>query len=176
MLLCLLMKKKCLILQKSSVFKMIKEALYHDFLLIRQMKATTSKKVRMFSELLAEHPDHWQVIGITEEALKVFANHDFKRVSRMGLNRSHLVDRHKTYTTMIEGPLMDLEEWYRFYRENDLTIIATSSENISGNFSKVYHVDPSLNLFKSSGFSWRHKKDEIEFLKETYQAFGIEND
>ena len=146
---------------------MTREDFYHDYLLIRQMRAPTSKRYRMLGELFAAHKDHWQVIGITENALRVFAEHDFKRVSRMGINRSHLVDRVKTYTTMLEGPLMEIDEWWKFYRDNDTTILATSSENMSNGFSKVHNIDPTLGLFKSHGFAWKHKDPEIQFLKET---------
>jgi hypothetical protein len=146
---------------------MTKEDFYHDFLLIRKMRVPISKRYRMLGELFAAHEDHWQVIGITENALRVFSEHNFKRVSRMGINRSHLVDRVKTYTTMLEGPLMELDDWWKFYRDNDTTILATSSENMSNGFSKVYDIDPALGLFKSHGFAWRHKDPEIQFLKET---------
>jgi len=147
---------------------MTKEDFYHDFLLIRQMRAPTRKRYRMLGELFAVNPNAWQVVGITEDALAVFAKHDFKRVSRMGINRSHLVDRVKTYTTMLEGPLMECDEWWNFYVENDKTILATSTENMSkGEWSKVYAVDPKLGLFKSQGFAWQHKDLEINFLKET---------
>jgi len=148
---------------------MTKEDFYHDYLLIRKMRAPTSKRYRMLGELFACYPDAWRVVGITEDALKIFAAHNFKRVSRMGINRSHLVDRVKTYTTMLEGPLMECNEWWQFYLDNDKTILATSSENMSNGFSKVYDVDPALGLFKSHGFAWRHKDPEIEFLKETIQ-------
>ena len=146
---------------------MNKEDFYHDFLLIRQMRVPINKRYRILGEMFGAHEDHWQVVGITEHALQKFAEHDFKRVSSIGINRSHLVDRVKTFTTMLEGPLMDIDEWWTFYRENDKTILATSSENMSNGFSKVYDIDPSLGLFKSHGFAWRHKDPEIQFLKET---------
>lgn len=152
---------------------MNKEDFYHDFLLIRKMRAPTNKRYRMLGELFAAYENAWQVIGITENALKVFAKNDFKRVSRMGINRSHLVDRVKTYTTMLEGPLMDCNEWWNFYIENDKTILATSSENMSNGFTKIYKVDTSLGLFKSHGFAWRHKDPEIQFLKETLDKVVI---
>ena len=148
---------------------MNKEDFYHDFLLIRSMRAPTAKRYRMLGELFAVNPDAWRVTGITENALKVFKQHDFKRVSRMGINRSHLVDRVKTYTTMLEGPLMDCEEWWNFYFDNDKTVLATSTENMGkGEWSKVYDIDPQLGLFKTQGFAWRHKDPEINFLKELY--------
>jgi hypothetical protein len=145
---------------------MNKEDLYHDYMLIRNMRAPTSKRTRMLGELLSLCPDHWQVIGITEDALRVFAEHNYKKVSRMGINRSHLVDRHKTYTTMIDEPLMKCEDWWEFYRKNDTTILATSSENMTNSFSKIYDIDTSLGLFQSRGFAWKHNKEEISFLKE----------
>ena len=145
------------------------EDFYHDFLLIRKMRAPTSKRYRMLGELFAVNPNAWRVTGITENALKVFQQHDFKRVSRMGINRSHLVDRVKTYTTMLEGPLMDCEEWWNFYFDNDKTVLATSTENMGkGEWSKVYDIDPQLGLFKTQGFAWRHKDPEINFLKALY--------
>lgn len=150
---------------------MNKEDFYHDFLLIRQMRAPTSKRYRMLGELFAVNPNAWRVIGITENALKVFAEHGFKRVSRMGINRSHLVDRIQTYTNMLEGPLMDCDEWWNFYVETDKTILATSTENMGkGEWSKVYDIDTSLGLFQSHGFAWRHKDPEINFLKEMYNG------
>lgn len=152
---------------------MTKEDFYHDFLLIRNMRAPTGKRARMLGELFSLCDDHWQVIGITENALRVFAEHNFKRVSRMGINRSHLVDRHKTYTTMLDGPLLELDAWWKFYRGNDTTILATSSENMSNGFSKVYNIDPALGLFKSHGFAWRHKEPEIQFLKETLDKLKL---
>lgn len=51
---------------------MTKEDFYHDFLLIRQLRTPTSKKVRLLSELMTEYENTWQVIGITEEALYPF--------------------------------------------------------------------------------------------------------
>jgi hypothetical protein len=148
---------------------MNKEDFYHDFLLIRQLRVPMSKRYRILGEMFAAHEDHWQVIGITENALKVFAEHNFQRVSRMGINRSHLVDRVKTYTTMLEGPLMEIDKWWDFYRKNDVTVLATSSENMSNGFSKVYDIDPAIGLFKSHGFAWQHKDPEINFLRETIE-------
>jgi hypothetical protein len=153
---------------------MNKEDFYHDFLLIRKMRAPTNKRYRMLGELFAVNPDAWRVIGITEAAVKVFAKHDFKRVSRMGINRSHLVDRIKTYTTMLEGPLTECDEWWNFYVDTDKTILSTSTENMSkGELSRVYSVDSQLGLFQSQGFAWRHKDPEIKFLKETLDNLVI---
>ena len=153
---------------------MTPEDFYHDYLLIRKMRAPTSKRYRMLGELFAVNPDAWRVVGITENALRVFAEHGFKRVSRMGINRSHMVDRIKTYTTMLEGPLMECDEWWNFYVDTDKTILATSTENMGkGEWSKIYDIDTSLGLFRSQGFAWCHKEPEITFLKETLDNLVI---
>ena len=153
------------------IYTMTKEDFYHDFLLIRKMRAPTTKRYRMLGELFAVNPNAWRVVGVTENALRVFAEHDFKRASRMGVNRSHLVDRIDTYTAMLEGPLMECEEWWDYYVDTDKTVLATSTENMGkGEWSKVYDIDTSLGLFRSQGFAWRHKDPEINFLKETINS------
>ena len=156
---------------------MNKEDFYHDFLLIREMRAPTSKRYRMLGELLSANPNAWQVVGITYGALSVFAGNNFEYKSRMGINRAHIVDRHQTYTTMLEGPIMELDEWWQFYVENDQTILSTSTENMKKkktNPKLIYSVDANLGLFRSKGFAWSHKEPEIKFLQELYQKTIID--
>lgn len=145
---------------------------YADFMAIRGMRSPTNRRVRMLTELLGSYADNWIVTGVTVEALKVFEQHDFRRVSRMGINRSHLVDRHKTYTQMIDGPEMTADEWWKFYRENDKTILATSSENMSNAFSDVHSIDTELGLFRTSGFTWKHNNAEANLLREIFESKG----
>jgi hypothetical protein len=33
-------------------------------------------------------------------------------------------------------------------------------------FSEIYPIDIKLGLFKTSGYAWKHGKNEIAFLKE----------
>ena len=143
---------------------------YADFMAIRSMRSPTAKRVRMLTELLSGYEDNWIVTGVTKEALDVFKQHGFRKVSRMGINRSHLVDRYKTYTQMIEGPEMSAEDWWQFYRDNDKTVLATSSENMTNNFSETYAVDTELGLFRTQGFAWKHNKAEVRFLEEMYES------
>jgi hypothetical protein len=149
------------------------EQFYQDFLAIRNMNSPTNKKVRMLGEMLGSYENFWQITGITLEALKKFKENDFKRKSRMGINRSHKVDRHKTYTTMLEGPIMDCDTWWKFYTENDKTVLATSSENNTNTFSKIFPIKKQDNLFKSTGFAWRHSLQEQNVLKNIAKKEGI---
>ena len=152
---------KVLLLENKSV-------LYDAYIKIFDMKLPIKRKVRLLSEAMAENPTHWQVIGVTEEALKTFASFDFKKVSRMGINRSHLIDRHVTFTFMLENLMTDIDEWWQYYIDRDKTILATSGENMSNDFSKIYYFE-NHDLFRSSGFAWKHSKKESSFLQSLYE-------
>ena len=117
----------------------------------------------MLSSLLeCAYDDHWRVIGISKEALNVFKVHNFKKVSRMGINRGHIHDRKDTLDQMIKYPFQDAEEWWELFYNRDQTILQTSTENMTGKLSETYEVPPGL--FHTSGFAWKHGTEEIEFL------------
>lgn len=146
---------------------MKKEEIYEDYLAIFGMKAPISRRVRMLSELMGCYEDHWRVVGITEEALKRFKEYDFKKTSKMGINRSHESDRNVTYKHMLSEK-MEIESWWSYYIERDITILSTSSENMSKDKSIIIKIDTERKLFKSQGFAWRHGKEETLFLKSLY--------
>lgn len=148
---------------------MTEEDLYHDYKLLLKMKVNNAKKVRLLSDLLGESENPWRVVGITYEALKVFKNHGFKRVSKMGINRSHKTPRKQTYSFMLENNFANSKEWWNYHFENDITILSTSSENLRGVNSEIIAIDPSLNLFKCRGFAWAHGEKEILFLEKLYK-------
>lgn len=77
--------------------------LYHDFLLISKMKVSEKTKIRILTELFGETENPWRVIGITINALKIFKDNDFNRISGMGINRAHIKDRKITYTKMVSA-------------------------------------------------------------------------
>lgn len=142
---------------------MTPQQIHENYLVICNMNCETRVKVKLLSELLAFYPGCWKVIGITKNALEVFKKNEFQKVSRMGINRSHLVDRHKTYTRMIQSPNMDFDSWWIDYLNNDKTILSTSSENLSKTCSEIVYFD--TDLFPARGFAWRHGKAESVFLK-----------
>jgi len=140
--------------------------LHNAYLLIVEMKIPVKRKVRLLSELFAETPNPWRVVGITEKALNVFKEHNFKKISKMGINRSHEISRNDTYTHMFNNIFKDADTWWDYYFDRDKTILATSSENKASKFSTITLFDNPNHLFKSSGFAWRHRKQEEQFLKE----------
>lgn len=145
--------------------------IYVDYLKIKNMSSITLKiKKRMLTEFFSINTNPWRVVGITEKALAVFKLNNFKRVSRMGINRSHLVDRHKRDDKMLSTEFKNAKEWWNYYYENDKTILATSEENMSNSFSTIHPIDEELSLFRHSGFAWRHTKSESNFLENMYKS------
>lgn len=148
-----------------------REDLFKSYQLVCEMPLPLKNKVRMMGSIFSCVDNVWRVTGITKLALERFAENDFKKVSKMGINRSHLVDRHLTYKTMLAEPFDDIDEWWNFYWNNDKTVLATSSENMQKEDMKdIIPIDVDLGMFTSSGYAWKHRKQEREFLKELYES------
>lgn len=147
----------------------LKAVLFHDYLLIKQMKCPLHNKAKLLSTLFSINRNSWRVVGITPAALEVFKQHDFKKVSGMGINRSHIVQRHSFYNELINQEITDHQTFWDLYHQNDCTILATSTENMSKS-EKIFHnyydiPNDERNLFQTAGYAWKHKVEEIEFLK-----------
>lgn len=140
--------------------------LHHDYLLISKMRVPTKRKTRLLTELLGSSDNPWRVVGITEGALSVFSQNNFIKVKRMGINRSHLVNRIDVYTHMFENVFTDANDWWDYYYENDKTVLSTSSENMSSASSNIIYFDNKDSFFKSRGFSGSYTKKEKLFLEE----------
>lgn len=143
------------------------EEIYNDFQLVRQMKSSMWTKIRIGGELLAQYPHHWRVVGITAKALQRFKENDFRKTSGMKINRAHKVDRAVWLKELLTKE-MSFEQFWQYYQINDQTVLATSEENMNKSgvtgWSKVYSIDQALDLFKSSGFAWKHNGAERNFL------------
>jgi hypothetical protein len=142
---------------------------YHDYLAIRQLRAPIPTRIRILSTLMSVNRG-WKVIGITRAALEVFAQHNFKKVSHMGINRSHIIPRATTYTRMISEPALPMHDWWDLYITSDNTILATASENVTDRWSEVIPIDPDSDLFRGLNIGWRHNKQEIAFLRSIYET------
>jgi hypothetical protein len=148
----------------------LKVVLFNDYLLIKQMQAPLHNKIKLLSTLFSINPNSWRVIGITPAALAVFKLHDFKKVSGMGINRSHIVQRHTFYKQLLEDNIRNHETFWEQYYQNDCTILATSSENMAKGIAlnEIAFAVPAdeRKLFRTAGFAWKHKEEEENFLKE----------
>ena len=152
--------------------KLLTEVLFHDYLIIKKMRAPEWNKIKMLSTLFSINPNSWRVTGITIAALEIFKKHNFKKVPRMGINRSHLIQRHTFYKHLLNIEISDEHMFWEKYYKNDRTVLATSSENMKNSTSitdeSLDVPDDNRNLFKTSGYSWKHKDEEEDFLRDLY--------
>ena len=137
-----------------------------------------SNRSGMLTRCLENWDNPYRFNIITKDALKLYAEHDFKRVSRMGINRSHKVGRVHIHKKLMEEPgLLDQpgNEWWDYYYENDECILATSTENRKvdkGELPKenLIKMEFEKGMFNSSGKNnYSHNKKEEEYLRKLYE-------
>lgn len=149
----------------------IARRIYTAYLAIFDMELKVGLRREMLTWALTENPDHWPVVGITNAALERFAEHDFRCVSRMGVHRSHLIDRKVWQSAMLEKRLT-YEEWVDLYDASDRTVLSTSSENMKGEKPAFIEIPQSKGLFRSTGYKWRHTAEERAFLRDLHEQVG----
>jgi hypothetical protein len=146
--------------------------LYNDFLLLKKMSIPLRTKKYILKEFLEATEYPWRVIGVSKDALYALKQNGYRN-SGLKLQRAHLNDRDIWYNELLNRSFLDCNEWYKFYQDNDKTILALSSENKNIRNVQYFPIDPNLNLFKSTRISWAHKKAEIEYLKKLADKYGI---
>ncbi len=154
---------------------MTKEEIYHDYLLICKMKAPIKSRAAIMTLLFKNYLNSWRVTGITEEALKAYKEANFKRENlKVKLERAHLSQRQGTFINMmnktLSQPNEDLDDWWKYYYENDETIIALKSENQDVAKCKRFVIDNALGLFMRTSMGWKLTKREREYLEKLYYS------
>ena len=91
---------------------LLKEILFHDYQIIKKMRGPEGNKIKILSTLFSINPNSWRVVGITPAALEVFNMHNFKKVSKMGINRSHLIQRHTFYESLLKMDITSHEDFW----------------------------------------------------------------
>jgi hypothetical protein len=150
---------------------MSEKEIYEAFKVIKKIDAPINIKVRVLSELLGGYEHIWQVTAITKNALIRFHKFKYKKESGMKINRAHINDRADTYEFLLNSNL-NFDQWWRHFIPRNKTILAISEENKNIKLvpsNEKFVIPKNLNLFKSSGFAWRHGKLETEFLKQLYK-------
>lgn len=158
------------ILPKKLIFEFMDiQVLFNNYSKIKELEVDDKLKIRILTVLMGASEVSWRVVGITIEALKVFNKHEYKYKSGMRINRSHYPkSRKEFYTEMLLRSFSDCNGWWNYYKDNDITILATSSENTTNEYSDIIYIDGSLDLFRNKFISWRHTKKERAFLENLY--------
>ena len=158
-----------------------KKDMFEAFKLICQMEIPDNVKSRMLTTLYTMEPNHWRVTGISVEALKVFHDNGYKNRPKIGINRSHIVDRQDSNQELLQqfafGGFENHEQWWEYFWGNDATCLMTSSENMKKTEASeiIYFDNPGFSLFKSKGFGWKHGKEEEELLEQLYKNAAVLN-
>ncbi len=152
----------------------LKNILFNDYQLIKKMLSPEGMKVKLLSTLFSVNPNCWRVVGITPKALEIFSEYGFKKVSGMGINRSHITQRHSHYKSFLQKDIANSNDFWEEYYRNDMTVLSTSSENMSNAKSIInesYLIpEDKRSLFKTLGYAWKHKTEEEEFLYNLHQT------
>jgi hypothetical protein len=146
--------------------------LYNDFLLLKKMSIPVKIKKYMLKEFLEVTESPWRVIGVSKEALVALKQNGYTKKG-IKLQRAHINDRDIWYNELFNRSFVECNEWYKFYQDNDKTILALSSENKNIRNVQYFPIDINLNLFKSTRISWAHKKAEKDYLKDLAEKNGI---
>ena len=128
---------------------------------------------RLLTGLMSAKEWSWRVIGITPEALEVFAEHDFKRPAGK-LQRGHQVDRVVTARELFQREKPEnIDEFFHTFLKNDQTVLMTNQQNRHRKVASVPQYIPIDNneatLFPSGTLvGWKHRKVEVDFLRQLH--------
>ena len=125
---------------------------------------------RLLTSLMGGKPWSWRVVGITPEALDLFAQNNFKRPPKL-IQRGHKFARVKTARKLFERPApATLDEFFRIFLKNDKTVLMTAEQNQRKQFPKYSGINnPDGDLFPCGPLvGWQHGKNEVEFLRKLY--------
>jgi hypothetical protein len=147
------------------------QAFYDTYSFFFDLPFESQKKHRLFHGLIAGETWAWQVIGITEEALKKLAENDFKRTPKQ-ICRAHFVERTET-SKEIFTKKFPREEFFEYFFKMDRTVISLVSENRSNSPppSQFIPIDPELKLFTSTMSDFKYGSRERKHLKELYTDY-----
>ena len=147
-----------------STEESIKDIIFSGFLALQKMKGVpVNVKHRMLGNLISMSKDTWKVVGITQAALEKFVENDFERPK--GVNRSHIHQRSETSKYLFSQTDWNRDSWWDYYTKRDITILATSSENMDKKHD-ISKFDVPIGLFKARGFAFTVKAAEKEFLRD----------
>lgn len=126
---------------------------------------------KSFEEMLYGYlgEDSWRPTHITNDALKELSNCSTKNVQRAHGILQDRLDRYERTMSILKNNEKSFDEWWDIYIKNDATILLTRKEhslNMKFLKEKLIEIPQNLNLFGSSGFSFKfRKRNELSWIK-----------
>lgn len=117
----------------------------------------------------------WRPTHISVNAAKEILSGNSRNTQRAHGALVGRLDRYDRTVQILEGPELPFDQWWKFFREHDATVVITREEHNSG---KVFEKQDLIELphqtdgmFVTSGFSLRIRKSkEIAWLREIMAA------
>lgn len=134
---------------------------------------------RMLTGLMGSRPWSWRVIGITQGALDLFSEHDFKKPQTKEIQRGHLSGRSNTAQALFasEKPLT-LDKFFEFFLPRDSTVLMLQKENPANSKKRsppnFIPIDQDMQLFRCGGLvGYKHGPPETAYLRALHAASPI---
>jgi len=114
--------------------------------------------------------DAWKPTHISHSAALAAVKGDQKLQRAHGVIPGRL-DRYDRTMSILKGPIQEFRDWWKFFTDNDRTVILTRSEHTSGiNYTESQLIclpGPEHQMFTSSGYSFKlRKKKEIAWIEQ----------
>lgn len=156
-----------------------KQTLQHLYLSYRNLLNTNiSTEIRIqksFEEILYGFigEDSWRPSHITPNAISEAITGSYKNLQRAHGILPTRMDRKIRTMSILKGPEQSFDSWFKFYTDNDSTILVTKKEHSSNNkftTDQLIEIPQNLKLFGSVGFSFNFRpKHELSWLKSQLQ-------
>lgn len=149
-----------------NILKDEKAKIYAVYIATFELSYDIQRKNTLLTALMGGADWSWRVVGITVDALELFAANNFKMPE---VRRAHKIARIDTARSVFEIPTpLSSDAFFELFWLNDETVIATKPENKKNAvLSEVIPISFDEGLFrcnKKVGFRYRQKKEGM-FLR-----------
>jgi hypothetical protein len=123
---------------------------------------------RVLTSIMGARQFSWRVVGITEKALKLFHQHEYRKPSDTKLTRAHLRPRAQFVKELMAMAELSVPEFVKFWLENDCTVICGPGENTTSVGKYIRIENENGALFGSGVVAWQHGTTERDLLRRLY--------
>ena len=153
------------------------EYLYKLYVCIRKSGFPEWKQYNLLRSLLVGEEWSWRVVGISENALALFADNEFKRPKGKIERHHHRRPFKETAEPMLkEKIIMPKKEWCKQIIDGEEVRLVTKEEhNPKKKFSRIIPIDFEKGLFRNNRtVNYRYRlKEEGKYLEKLAKGHNI---
>ena len=117
--------------------------------------------------------DNWRPTHISMDALSEIVNGSHTNIQRAHGVVGDRIDRFVRTITILTDEEKPFDEWWKFYKAHDETVLITKDEHASNkrfSFEELVEIPKHEMIFTRSGFSFKFtKKRELAWSKSTLE-------